>query len=188
MDIDPQAVEVTKLSLFSRCWRANRKETLAHQRSLFHERALPDLANNIRCGNSLAGPDIYSQVDAKEITTEDHERLNVFDWEKAFPWYKETGGFDAVIGNPPYIRIQRIAKLESDYIFRNYEGPTSKVDLSRSFSKKAGLCVRKALAASSARHSGCRPTMVPTVPGSFRRQAPFDRQFRQPSRILHFPR
>jgi hypothetical protein len=49
-----------------------------------------------------------------------------------------------VIGNPPYIRIQRIAKLESDYIFRNYEGPTSKVDLSLVFLEKAlELCAKK---------------------------------------------
>ena len=120
------------------------KESLAHQRRLFQERALPDMADNIKCGNSLISPDIYDQVDAKEITAEDHLRLNVFNWEKAFPWLKETGGFDAVIGNPPYIRIQRIAKLESDYIFRNFEGPTSKVDLSLVFLEKAlGLCVNR---------------------------------------------
>ncbi len=144
VDIDPQAVEVTKLSLFLKVLEGESKESLAHQRRLFQERALPDLANNIKCGNSLVSPDIYNQVDAKEIAAEDHQRLNVFDWEKTFPWYKETGGFDAVIGNPPYIRIQRIAKLESDYIFRNYEGPTSKVDLSLVFLEKSlGLCVKK---------------------------------------------
>ncbi len=144
VDIDPQAVEVTKLSLFLKVLEGESKESLEHQRRMFQERALPDMADNIKCGNSLISPDIYAQVEAKEFTAEDHLRLNVFDWEKTFPWYKEARGFDAVIGNPPYIRIQRIAKLESDYIFRNYEGPTSKVDLSLVFLEKAlGLCVKK---------------------------------------------
>ncbi|MGO8898001.1 MAG: Eco57I restriction-modification methylase domain-containing protein [Isosphaeraceae bacterium] len=144
VDIDPQAVEVTKLSLFLKVLEGESKESLEHQRRMFQERALPDLANNIKCGNSLISPNIYDQVEAKEISADDHLRLNVFDWEKAFPWSRETGGFDAVIGNPPYIRIQRIAKLEADYIFRNYQGPTSKVDLSLVFLEKAlDLCVKK---------------------------------------------
>ena len=43
------------------------------------------------------------------------------------------GGFDAIVGNPPYIRIQRISAKESRYMFQHYQWPTSKMDLSLVF-------------------------------------------------------
>ena len=55
----------------------------------------------------------------------------------------EGGGFDAVIGNPPYIRIQRIGHADSDYIFRTYESPTSKMDLSLVFLEKGLKLVKE---------------------------------------------
>ena len=66
VDIDAQAVEVTKLSLLLKVLEDESAETIGQSRALFHERALPDLANNIKCGNSLIGPDFYQgrQVDA----------------------------------------------------------------------------------------------------------------------------
>ena len=51
VDIDTQAVEVTKLSLLLKVLEGE------SQFRLFHERALPDLGNNIKCGNSLIGPE-----------------------------------------------------------------------------------------------------------------------------------
>src|SRR5206468_3252486 len=57
VDIDPQAVEVTKLSLLLKVLEGESQESLARQLRMFHERALPDLASNIKCGNSLIGPD-----------------------------------------------------------------------------------------------------------------------------------
>ena len=60
VDIDPQAVEVTKLSLLLKVLEGETQQTLATQLRLFHERALPDLADNIKCGNSLIGPDFYN--------------------------------------------------------------------------------------------------------------------------------
>ncbi|MDP3623581.1 MAG: Eco57I restriction-modification methylase domain-containing protein [Methanobacteriaceae archaeon] len=98
VDIDPQAVEVTKLSLLLKVLEGENKDALESQQKLFQERALPDLENNIKCGNSLIGPDIYEL----ELTSEDIGRINPFDWESEF----HVEGFDAVIGNPPYIRIQ----------------------------------------------------------------------------------
>ncbi|MDP3034029.1 MAG: Eco57I restriction-modification methylase domain-containing protein [Methanobacteriaceae archaeon] len=98
VDIDPQAVEVTKLSLLLKVLEGENKDALESQQKLFQERALPDLENNIKCGNSLIGPDIYEL----ELTSEDIGRINPFDWESEF----SIEGFDAVIGNPPYIRIQ----------------------------------------------------------------------------------
>ncbi|MCC6325569.1 MAG: hypothetical protein IT420_08025 [Candidatus Brocadia sp.] len=60
VDIDPQAVEVTKLSLFLKVLEGESEQTIVRQLKLFHERALPDLGNNIKCGNSLIGTDFYN--------------------------------------------------------------------------------------------------------------------------------
>jgi hypothetical protein len=57
VDIDPQAVEVTKLSLLLKVLEGESEHSLATQLSFFQERALPDLSHNIKCGNSLIGPD-----------------------------------------------------------------------------------------------------------------------------------
>ena len=102
VDIDPQAVEVTKLSLLLKVLEGESADTL--QMAMFQERALPDLSSNIKCGNSLIGPDFYEQ--ASMLDEEERYRINPFDWETAFPEAMRAGGFDAVIGNPPYIRIQ----------------------------------------------------------------------------------
>lgn len=59
VDIDPQAVEVTKLSLLPKVLEGETTESLERQLRLFRQRALPDLASNIKCGNSLIGPDFY---------------------------------------------------------------------------------------------------------------------------------
>jgi hypothetical protein len=57
VDIDSQAVEVTKLSLLLKVLEGENEQTLTRQLAMLHERALPDLANNIKCGNSLIGSD-----------------------------------------------------------------------------------------------------------------------------------
>jgi type I restriction-modification system DNA methylase subunit len=120
VDIDPQAVEVTKLSLLLKVMEGENQDTLERQMRLFRERALPDLGNNIKCGNSLIGPDFYSvgagnylpglSVGAghvpPSVNEEEIRRINAFDWQKEFPEIMKRGGFDSVIGNPPYIRIQ----------------------------------------------------------------------------------
>lgn len=107
VDIDPQAVEVTKLSLLLKVLEGENQDTLEHQIKLFKERALPDLGNNIKCGNSLIGPDFYSVGAGLALPLFDKDetyRINAFDWEKEFPEIMKHGGFDAVIGNPPYVR------------------------------------------------------------------------------------
>jgi hypothetical protein len=57
VDIDPQAVEVTKLSHLLKVLEGETSQSIAPLFSMFHERALPDLGDNIKCGNSLSGPD-----------------------------------------------------------------------------------------------------------------------------------
>jgi hypothetical protein len=70
--------------------------------------------------------------------------VNVFDWEIEFSEIMKAGGFDAVIGNPPYIRIQRIPEAEAKYLFQAYKSPTSKIDLSLVFLEKGLQLARTA--------------------------------------------
>ena len=102
VDIDSQAVEVTKLSLLLKVLEGETGERLNQQRKLFHERALPNLGGNIKCGNSLIGPDFYNGKQMNLMDSEETQRVNIFDWQAEFPEIFKAGGFDAVIGNPPW--------------------------------------------------------------------------------------
>jgi len=137
VDIDPQAVEVTKLSLLLKVLEGENEETINNQLVLLHERALPDLSANIKCGNSLIGPDFYVGRQGSLLDSSEEYRINAFDWYREFPQVFSpastptttpgkgkplvmtplqgrlsgdgiTTGFDIIIGNPPYIRIQTL--------------------------------------------------------------------------------
>jgi hypothetical protein len=120
VDIDPQAVEVTKLSLLLKVLEGENEQTLQPFLRFFHERALPDLGNNIKCGNSLIGPDFYQQKDLPQMTEEERYKINVFDWHSEFSEIIRSGGFDAIIGNPPWGASLR--NIEKEYYSRNYRG------------------------------------------------------------------
>lgn len=126
VDIDPQAVEVTKLSLLLKVLEGETAQTLGAQMALLPERVLPDLSRNIQCGNSLIGPDFYEgqQLGLAGIADEEEfYRINAFDWQAAFPQVMGRGGFDVVIGNPPYIRIQALkewAPKEVEFYKKQY--------------------------------------------------------------------
>ncbi|MEA1936374.1 MAG: DNA methyltransferase, partial [Thermodesulfobacteriota bacterium] len=123
VDIDSQAVEVTKLSLLLKVLEDENAETIGKQLALFQERALPDLGNNIKCGNSLIGPDFYEGQQTSFLDEEEMYRINIFDWETEFKEAMQAGGFDAVIGNPPYVRIQAMkewAPLEVEFYKKRY--------------------------------------------------------------------
>jgi len=123
VDIDTQAVEVTKLSLLLKVLEGENAETLGKSLRLFHERALPDLGGNIKCGNSLIGPDFYEGQQLSLLDDEERYRINAFDWKAEFPEIMQAGGFDAVIGNPPYIRIQAMkewAPIEVEFYKKRY--------------------------------------------------------------------
>ena len=132
VDIDSQAVEVTKLSLLLKVLEGESDQTL--QTQLFHERVLPDLGRNIKCGNSLIGPDFYEQ---QSLSLDDIERarINVFDWRKEFSEIMESGGFDAVIGNPPYIRMEGFKEIK-DYLKARYSSHDERSDLYAYFIEK----------------------------------------------------
>jgi type I restriction-modification system DNA methylase subunit len=134
VDIDPQAVEVTKLSLLLKVL-----EEESGQLSLGFERALPDLGMNIQCGNSLIGPDYYDdrQLSMDFMDEEERQRVNAFDWQTAFPQVFAKGGFDAVIGNPPYIRIQTIESKDIRYLTEKYRTAVGNYDIYCPFLEKA---------------------------------------------------
>jgi hypothetical protein len=119
-------VEVTKLSLLLKVLEGESSHSLATEFRLFHQRALPDLGSNIKCGNSLIGPDFYQQ----QLMLDDEERyrINVFDWEKEFPAIMNAGGFDAVIGNPPYIRMEGFKSIK-DYLKSKYRSHEERADI-----------------------------------------------------------
>ena len=181
VDIDAQAVETTKLSLLLKVLEGETQQSLQPVLRMFQERALPDLGDNIKCGNSLIGPDFYQQQQMTMLDDEEHYRINVFDWQKEFPEIfrrkssggelRETaaatglddytmpgvplhgsysskkkkaekpepspvvmefeweGGFDAVIGNPPYVRIQGFPADQITYLSHHYHSATGNFDL-----------------------------------------------------------
>ncbi len=128
VDIDAQAVEVTKLSLLLKVLEGESQQTLELQYRLFHERALPDLSNNIKCGNSLIGPDFYEGRQTSMLDEEESYRINVFDWNAEFAEIMKAGGFDAVIGNPPYVRQEGVSDFKA-YLSNKYESYDGLADL-----------------------------------------------------------
>lgn len=80
VDINEESVEIAKLSLWLRTAQPGRK--------------LSDLSANIKCGNSL--------IDDPAVAGD-----KAFNWQQEFPAVFEKGGFDVVIGNPPYVQIKK---------------------------------------------------------------------------------
>jgi len=126
VDIDTQAVEVTKLSLLLKVLEGENAETLGKSLRLFHERALPDLGENIKCGNSLIGPDFYEEQQLSLLDDEERYRINAFDWNAEFPEIMEAGGFDAVIGNPPWGSL--FTESEKKYLSVRYVNRRGKAE------------------------------------------------------------
>jgi type I restriction-modification system DNA methylase subunit len=124
VDIDHQAVEVTKLSLLLKVLEGEDEQSIGKQMKLFQERVLPDLSNNIKCGNSLIGPDFYDNQQMNIFDEEEMYRVNAFDWEAEFANIMESEGFDTVIGNPPWgaefseDELSYLRKINKDIIVR----------------------------------------------------------------------
>lgn len=146
-DIDTQAVEVTKLSLLLKVLEGENAETLGKSLRLFHERALPDLGENIKCGNSLIGPDFYEGQQLSLLDDEERYRINAFDWKSEFPeifvpsptgrGQGEGNGFDAVIGNPPYVDIKALPSADVEYIFSVYSTANNRINLFAAFIERS---------------------------------------------------
>jgi len=128
VDIDPQAVEVTKLSLLLKVLEGEDEQSIGKQMALFQERVLPDLANNIKCGNSLIGLDFHENQQMSLLDEEEMYRVNVFDWNAEFMEIMKSGGFDAVIGNPPYVLIGSDKSIEQSYYINKFDLTAYKIN------------------------------------------------------------
>ncbi|MEX2642151.1 MAG: DNA methyltransferase [Acetobacterales bacterium] len=98
VDINPASVEIAKLALWLYTARG--------------DKPLFTLDDHIREGNSLIGPEFYDNL--APYTDEERERVNAFDWQALFPKVFERGGFDVVVGNPPYVKLQNFRKVHAD--------------------------------------------------------------------------
>lgn len=109
VDINEESVEIAKLSLWLRTARKGRK--------------LSALNNNIKCGNSL--------IDDETVAGN-----KAFNWQKEFPKIFEKGGFDVVIGNPPYVRQELLSDFK-DYFSKEYKVFNYSSDIFAYFYEKA---------------------------------------------------
>jgi adenine-specific DNA-methyltransferase len=100
VDIDPQAVEVAQLSLYLKLLEEETTGSARNAQLEIGEALLPSLGRNIVCGNSLIGTEA---LDGR-FNADTEKRLRPMDFSKAFPKVIEKGGFDAIVGNPPYRR------------------------------------------------------------------------------------
>lgn len=106
-DIDREATEVAIMSLYL---KSLEEGTDSSQLEMFKKNSiLPEMSSNIRCGNSLI---TREQLFANNMFGDDD--IAPFDWNdesKGFGRvFKENNGFDCIVGNPPYIRIQELQK------------------------------------------------------------------------------
>ena len=132
VDIDAQAVEVTKLSLLLKVLEGESAESIGTSGKLFHDRVLPDLDANIRCGNSLISSDFCTSD-----RSEDQIRsVNAFDWEDEFPEVFKDGGFDTIVGNPPYIDVKEMPQEVKAELSRTYRSAQQRFDLYVPFIEK----------------------------------------------------
>jgi hypothetical protein len=127
VDIDRQAVEVAQLSLFLKLLEDETIGSTNEFQTEFHYTLLPSLEKNIVCGNSLIGSDI---LENGKITEEDGKRINPMDIELRFPEIMQSGGFDAVLGNPPWISLsgkfgnEFLPRVAQDYLISKHAGNT----------------------------------------------------------------
>lgn len=110
VDLNDESVEITKLSLWLKTAQKGKK--------------LTTLDNNIKCGNSL-------------IEDEKIAGSKAFNWQSAFPDIFKNGGFNVIVGNPPYVATKQIAKDEREYFWNRYDDILfSEMDLYEIFTYK----------------------------------------------------
>lgn len=139
VDIDPQAVEVAQLSLYLKLLE---DETVISSRLYqmeFREALLPSLNKNIICGNSLIGRKI---LEGHLFEMDEERKLNPMNFENEFPQIMRNGGFDAILGNPPYIRMETF-KSQKGYLKSNYTSHDERSDLYIYFIEQAHKLLNK---------------------------------------------
>lgn len=139
VDLDANAVEVTKLSLLLKAMEKETEASIKTTLSTYKERILPTLDSNILSGNSLVETDFFTPK--IKLTLEQEFKLKAFHWRTAFSSVLKKGGFDIVIGNPPYVRIQTLTENQSVEVLEYYKskyisGKSGNFDLYTLFTEK----------------------------------------------------
>ena len=125
VDIDPQAFYVTHLSIFLKLLEDETIGSVYEQHKVIREKILPDMKQNIQHGNSLIEFDFGSEMPIKER----HDLLleiHPLNWDRKFPTVMKEGGFDVIVGNPPYRtlllgkRQEQVAQYMIDYYKNHY--------------------------------------------------------------------
>lgn len=120
VDIDFQATEVTQLSLYLKLLEdvtMQEADTFAQRK----RRLLPDLRKNIVCGNSIVEEDYWGMLNAEANDPTEERRVNALDYDGAFPAIMKRGGFDVVVGNPPYVRQETLGEGFKQYVKERYK-------------------------------------------------------------------
>lgn len=105
VDINPEAVEVAKMSLSLKIIDSYMPSDFGAV-GILASQILKDVGTNIKCGNSLVGNDVLTLYPCLVNDIEQLQATNAFDWHTAFPNVFEDGGFDYVVGNPPYVEVK----------------------------------------------------------------------------------
>ena len=134
VDLDEQAVEVTRLSLMLKM--LDGEHGVPAGRGI-----LPMLDKNIKCGNSLISGNI---LELHNYFGEDWYIVKPFNWDIEFQKImKEEGGFDVVIGNPPYVRQESLGAQFKEYAKNNFTSYAGTADLYVYFIEKAHSLLRE---------------------------------------------
>lgn len=126
VDIDPNAVEVARFSLLLKLIEGETVVELREYVTRNHTPVLPSLDSIIRSGNSLVSPSEWTTVHgAMPIAIS--EKINSFSWEREFPEEMNRGGFNVIVANPPYIRIQNMVAYSPEEVafYKNQDSPYS---------------------------------------------------------------
>ena len=139
VDINPEAVEVAKMSLSLKLidsYIPSEFEVVG----ILGSQILQGVGANIRCGNSLVGSNVTEIYPGIIEDTEQLQATNAFDWELAFPDVFANGGFDYIVGNPPYVEVKNYnvaLPYMALYIKHQYaSSKNGKIDLAIPFIEK----------------------------------------------------
>tara|TARA_R110002049_G_scaffold5204_7_gene36560 strand:+ start:922 stop:3993 length:3072 start_codon:yes stop_codon:yes gene_type:complete len=116
VDINPYAVEVAHFSLLLRLIENENAVSIQSFLDSTGEKVLPNLDDNIKCGNSLLDDNYFKFDEEAEDNDELVFKVNPFNWVDEFPFLEEDKGFNAIVGNPPYVRIQNFVKYSPEEI------------------------------------------------------------------------
>lgn len=144
VDIDPEAVEVSRMSLSLKVIDSSDFYENYQELGIFGNQILNNIGTNIKCGNTLVSTDIYEKYPLIASDKEQLFKTNAFDYnskEGFLDVFDINGGFDYIVGNPPYVEVKNYNieyPFMHQYIKENYETTKiGKVDLSIAFIEKA---------------------------------------------------